>query len=344
MSQFYKLVVKEVTRETPEAISVTFSVPNELADKYLFDAGQYVTLKLTLDGKEISRAYSICAAPMENTLKIAIKAIPNGTFSVWANQNLKEGNLLEVGLPEGNFTFKPNALAQNNYVCVATGSGITPILSIIKTILTQEFQSKVTLFYGNKNLDNVIFYNDLMLLHDEYFQRFTIEWVYSQQEIEQDTFGRISYHLIKNYTQKEPIDAYYLCGVEQMITDVSEGLKNEGYAPQNIHYELFTASATEQKIETLNGNTQLSILLDDEEHELEILPNQTVLEAILKQNIDAPYSCQGGVCSSCAAKIIEGSAQMKKNNALSESDVANGLILTCQAVPTSGILKIDFDI
>ena len=348
MSAFYKLQVKEVKRETATAISVVFNIPSELKSAYQFVAGQYINLKLTLDGTEIRRAYSICSSPNSDELRIAIKSVKNGNFSKFANDNLKIGDLIEVGQPEGNFTFEPNSDRQKNYAAFVAGSGITPVMSILQSVLESESKSSFVLVYGNKTLEETIFHTQLHELQLKYVGRFFVHYVFSQAKIENELFGRIDKSninfILNNKHKEKEFDKFYLCGPEEMINLATNVLKEHNVADKNIKFELFTTSATENSAAgSHEGHTKITILVDDEETTFEMSQKQTVLEAALKQGIDAPYSCQGGICSSCLARISKGTAEMKKNSILTDKEVADGLILTCQAHPTSSELFVDFD-
>lgn len=348
MSSFYKLNIKEVKRETKDAVSVLFNVPLEFKDFYTFTAGQYITLKLTLDGAEIRRAYSICSSPESGELRIAIKAVKSGAFSPFANDRLKAGDTLEVGIPEGKFTFEPDASRQKNYAAFVAGSGITPVLSIIQSVLTSEPKSTFVLVYGNKTPEDTIFYQQLHDLQLNHVGRFFVYYVFSQSKVENELFGRIeksTVNFILNNKHKEmDFDKFYLCGPEEMINTVSMVLKEHNIKEKDIRFELFFAPKTENQIkESLEGHTKITVLVDDEETTFEMSKKQTVLEAALKQGIDAPYSCQGGICSSCLARITAGTAEMKKNSILTDNEIAEGLILTCQAHPTSAEIYVDYD-
>jgi ring-1,2-phenylacetyl-CoA epoxidase subunit PaaE len=348
MSSFYKLNIKEVRHETQDAVSVLFGIPSELKPNYKFIAGQYVNLKLTLDGTEIRRAYSICSSPESDELRIAIKAVKNGVFSQFANKSLKAGDTLEVGTPEGNFTFEPDFDRQKNYAAFAAGSGITPVLSIIKSVLHSEPNSVFVLVYGNKSKNDTLFYNDLHQLHLDYVGRFFVHNIYSQAKTEGDLFGRIeksTVNFILNNKHKEiEFDKFYLCGPEEMINEVSNTLKEHNIADKNIKFELFTSSTSEKIISgDGNGHTKVTMMIDGDEATFEMSQKQTLLEAALKQGLDAPYSCQGGICSSCLCRITKGSAEMKKNSILTDSEIAEGLVLSCQAVPTSSEIYVDYD-
>jgi ring-1,2-phenylacetyl-CoA epoxidase subunit PaaE len=348
MSSFYKLNIKEVKRETPNAVSVLFNVPSELQPTYKFIAGQYINLKLTLDGKEIRRAYSICSSPNSGELRIAIKAVKNGNFSKFANDNLKAGDILEVGQPEGKFTFEPSADRQKNYAAFVAGSGITPVMAILQSVLENEPNSSFVLVYGNKTPEDTIFHDQLHELQLKYVGRFFVHYVYSQTKVENELFGRIDKSninfVLNNKHKEKEFDKFYLCGPEEMINLATTVLKEHNVADKNIKFELFTTSSTENtEASSHEGHTKITVLVDDEETTFEMSQKQTLLEAALKQGIDAPYSCQGGICSSCLARISKGTAEMKKNSILTDKEVADGLILTCQAHPTSSEIFVDFD-
>lgn len=349
MSSFYKLHIKEVKKETSNAISVAFSVSDELKTTYQFIAGQYVNLKLTLDGKEIRRAYSICSSPNSGELRIAIKSVKNSLFSTFANENLKAGDILEVGVPEGKFVFEPQIDRQKNYAGFAAGSGITPVMSILQSVLESEPNSTFVLVYGNKSPNDTIFHEQLHQLQLKYVGRFFVHYTYSQAKVEGELFGRIDKanvnFVLNNKHKEKEFDKFYLCGPEEMINLVTSVLKEHNVADKNIKFELFSTSPSEENVTTSseNGHTKITVLVDDEETTFEMSQKQTLLEAALKQGIDAPYSCQGGICSSCLARISKGTAEMKKNSILTDKEVAEGLILTCQAHPTSSEIFVDFD-
>ena len=348
MSTFYKLNIKEVTQETPSAISVAFTVPPELKPAYQFIAGQYVNLKLTLDGEEIRRAYSICSSPNSDELRIAIKLVKDGHFSKFANENLKIGDVIEVGQPEGRFTFEPSIERQKNYAAFAAGSGITPIMSIIQSVLENEPKSTFILVYGNKTPEETIFHKQLHDLHLKYVGRLFVHYVYSKINVDGEIFGRIDKStvnfVLKNKHSQKQFSKFYLCGPEDMINLVSDTLKENNVVEKDIKFELFSTPTTENDaVISHEGHTKITVLVDDEEATFEMSQKQTLLEAALKQGLDAPYSCQGGICSSCIARISKGTAEMKKNTILTDKEIADGLILTCQAHPTSAEIFVDYD-
>ncbi len=348
MSAFYKLNITEVKQETDEAISVLFNVPDAFRDFYKFTAGQYVTLKLTLDGEEIRRAYSICSAPDSGELRIAIKSLNKGLFSNFAKAGLKSGDNIEVGTPEGQFTFEPDASKQKNYAAFTAGSGITPVMSILQSVLAGEPNSTFVLVYGNKTPEQTIFYDQLQELQNKYVGRLFVHYVFSKIHADGALFGRIEKaavnFVLNNKHKEKEFSKFYLCGPEEMILHVEKVLKEHNVREKNIKFELFTASTKEKKIDIAPGShSQVTVVLDDETTTFEMSRIQNVLEAALKEGLDAPYSCQGGICSSCLARIKSGTAEMTKNSILTDAEIAEGLILTCQAHPTSAEITIDYD-
>ncbi|MBD0831192.1 ferredoxin--NADP reductase [Aestuariibaculum sediminum] len=351
MSSFHKLTIKTITRETSKSISITFDVPENLKTTFAFTAGQYITLKTTLNGSEIRRDYSLCSSPKSGALKVAIKKVKDGTFSAYANKELKEGDVLEVAPPKGRFTFVPNDSITKNIALFAAGSGITPVLSIIKCALEEEVHSHVILVYGNKTTEDTMFLNELLELQHTYKDRFSIQFVFSQADEDDSIFGRIEKstvnYVMKNKHKHIDVDAYYLCGPEAMIHLVKDVLTENDADADRIHYELFKAAKSEDINDTqttvASGTTKATIIVDDEETVIDMSQKQTILEAAIDEDLDAPYSCQGGICSSCLARVKEGAATMRQNSILTEQEVAEGLILTCQAHPTTATIVVDYD-
>lgn len=348
MSQFHSLKISEVKKITHKAVLISFEIPNNLKDAYYFIAGQYLTLKTCLNGEEIRRDYSICSAPNNETLQVAVKQVENGTFSTYATNTLKAGDTLEVSTPNGRFTFEPDETKSRTIAAFVAGSGITPVLSIIKTLLTKEPNSTMLLVYGNKTIEDTMFFYDLIELQNQYPDRFSIQFIFSQAQEQNALFGRIERSTI-NYIQKNTfkdknIDVYYLCGPGGMITNAKELLLEQGVAEDNIHFELFTpAPQTETKKISADGESYVTVFVDEEELSFTMSQKQTILEAALKNNIDAPYSCQGGICSTCIARLKEGEATMRQNNILTDSELKEGLILTCQAQPITNTVVVDYD-
>ncbi len=349
MSSFHKLSVKNIKRETDKAISISFNLPENLKDTFAFKAGQYITLKTDVNDNEVRRDYSLCVSPKSGELKVAVKEVKDGTFSAYANTTLKVGDTIEVAPPKGRFIFEPNDSKTKNIALFAAGSGITPILSIVKCALEEEVHSKVILVYGNKTTKDTMFLNELLELQHEYKDRFSIQFVFSQQDEDDSIFGRIEKstvnYVMKNKHKHVDVDAFYLCGPEAMIHTVKDVLTEHDIDENRIHFELFKAAKPAEVEEDIaaTGSTKITITVDDDTTTFEMSQKQTILEAALDEDLDAPYSCQGGICSSCLARVTEGEATMRQNNILTEGEVAEGLILTCQAHPTTPSIVIDYD-
>ncbi|WP_417876039.1 2Fe-2S iron-sulfur cluster-binding protein [Winogradskyella sediminis] len=350
MSQFHALTIKSIAKVTDQSVAITFDIPENLKETFSFKAGQYITLKTTINGEDIRRDYSICASQNSGAITVAVKAVENGTFSIYANTTLKAGDLLDVAAPNGRFTFEANAAKTRTIAAFAAGSGITPVLSIAKTLLEDEPFSNFILVYGNKSPKNTMFFRELVELQAQYGNRFHVHFIYSQAREEGALLGRIERStvnlIVKNKYKGVTIENFYLCGPEQMIHTVKDVLIENGIKEKAIKFELFTAPVETTAETTTNlpsGETKIKVVVDEEEFEFNMPQKQTILEAALKQDIDAPYSCQGGICSSCIAKVTEGTAEMRQNNILTDGEVAEGLILTCQARPTSASIAVDYD-
>jgi len=349
MAQFHNLTITSINRVTEKSVALTFGIPENLKDNFKFKAGQYITLKTEIDGEDVRRDYSICSSVNSGHLTVAVKAVENGTFSVYANEKLNVGDIIDVAEPNGRFVFEANEVKTRTIAAFAAGSGITPILSITKTLLEDEPFSNFILVYGNKTLDDAMFVQDIMALRQKYGNRFHVHFIYSQTQETDALFGRIEKStvnlMVKNKYKGVTIDSFYICGPEAMIHTVKDVLIENNIKEKNIYFELFTAptETAEASTQVGNGKTQLKVIVDDEEFEFEMTQDISILDAALKQDVDAPYSCQGGICSSCIARITEGEATMRQNNILTDNEVAEGLILTCQAHPTTGKVVVDYD-
>jgi|UniRef100_UPI004049A1E5 ring-1,2-phenylacetyl-CoA epoxidase subunit PaaE len=351
--KFHPLQVIDIHHETEDAVSIGFAVPNALKEEFSFYAGQYITIKATIAGEEVRRSYSICAAPNEQTLRVAVKRVENGKFSTWATNDLKIGDTLEVMTPAGNFKLTPAATNQKSYALFAAGSGITPIISIIKTILAEEPMSEVTLFYGNKGFSSIIFREELEALKNRFMQQFRLIHILSRESLGNVIQkGRIDDEKVRKlcsgFLNPAAIDEVYVCGPEAMIHAVKNELNAFGVPEKQIHFELFgTGYVKQEKKEVAVSEivaSKVTIILDDDRYELNLDSNgKNILEAGFEAGADLPYACKGGVCCTCKAKIIEGTASMDINYALEKEEVEAGYILTCQAHPTSSNLVISFD-
>ena len=349
MSQFHNLTIKSITKVTDQSVAITFDIPEDLKSNFSFKAGQYITLNTKINNEDVRRDYSICSSVNSGSVTVAVKAVENGTFSVYANQQLTAGDTIGVAEPNGRFVFEANSEKTRTVAAFAAGSGITPILSIAKTLLEDEPFSNFILVYGNKRLKDAMFVDELMQLKQTYGNRFHVHFIYSQAQEADAIFGRIEKStvnlMVKNKYRGVTIDRFYLCGPEQMIHVVKDVLVENNVKEKQIFFELFTAPVTIENdtAEISSGNSRLKVIVDEEEFEFEMSQENSILDAALKQNIDAPYSCQGGVCSSCIARITDGEAVMRQNNILTDSEVAEGLVLTCQAHPKSANLVVDYD-
>ncbi len=349
MSKFHQLKIKEINKNTNNAVIIDFNIPQDLKLFFRFKAGQYITLKTEINSKEIRRDYSICASPVSGELKIAVKIIKGGSFSVYANNILKANTVLEVAPPKGRFVFEPIRSIQRTIVAFAAGSGITPIISIIKTVLEEEPLSTFVLVYGNKTPRDTIFYSELLVIKSKYPIRFKLEFVFSQSDEKNTLFGRIDKniveYIVKNKYKNLVPDLFYLCGPETMITAVSEALQKHGIEKDNIHFELFTTSTPFETLNTItaNENAKITLLLDGQDYYFNMPQKNNILEAALDEDIDVPYSCQTGVCSSCIAMLTEGKVNMLQNNILTDRDIDKGLILTCQAQPITSKVILSYD-
>ena len=300
-----------------------------------------------MNGEELRRAYSISCAPNTEKITVGIKKVNDGSFSVYANEHIKKGDVLQVMPPEGRFVFEPSS-APTTIAAFAAGSGITPIIGIAETVLESDSESNFLLVFGNQSPEEVMYADKIALLKEKYTGRFFVQHVFSRAPGDDALFGRIETStvnlMLKNRYKHLDFDTFYLCGPEPMIDLVSETLQNNGIPKENILFELFTTEEVEDTLaQNLDGKTQVTVVLDDEEHALAMDQKELVLDAVLKADIDAPYSCQGGVCSSCIARVVEGKVEMVKNQILTDGEVEEGLVLTCQSHPLTPNLTIDYD-
>jgi ring-1,2-phenylacetyl-CoA epoxidase subunit PaaE len=358
-THFHKLKVADLRKETPECVSIAFQVPEELKKEFLFKQGQNITLRTTIEGDEVRRSYSICSSPLENELRVAVKLAAFGRFSTWANTHLKKGDELDVLSPTGKFYTELNASHKKNYLAFAAGSGITPVISIIKTTLATEPGSRFTLVYGNRNRSNIIFKEQLEALKNRYIDRLAIHYILSREKTDADiNYGRINADKLNQLTEKlvniEHADEIFICGPEEMIFSTKNWLIEKGINNRKIHFELFTtpgqSSAIRQEqlsnAKTVEEKTsKVTIKLDGISFSYDLPFNgDTVLEAALKQGADLPFSCKGGVCATCKARLLEGKVDMEVHYALEQEEIDEGYILTCQSHPRTDQVVIDFDI
>lgn len=354
MSRFHTLKVIDVVRETADAVSVAFEVPNNLKEDYKYKQGQYLTLKFNINNEEVRRSYSICSSPFdENELRVAIKKVQNGKVSTYINEKLKTGDTVEVMIPMGNFFTELNAQNAKNYVLFAGGSGITPMLSILKAVLKQEAKSTVTLFYGNNDEASIIFKKQIDTIAASNGGRLKVVHILNSAPTGHSALltglmtKEKSIELIKNQVSLTANNEFFVCGPGVMMDNVKAALTELKVNETKIHIEYFTAPATSDAATkvtppAVNGATA-TIILDGDSHEVVLEENETVLEAALRIGLDAPYACQGGSCCTCRALLEKGEVQMAVNYALSSSEVKQGYILTCQSRPKTSNVVVNYD-
>lgn len=350
--KFHALKIADVRQEIEDAVSIAFEVPNELKSDYQFKPGQYLTMRTQINGEEVRRSYSICSAPFENELRVAVKKVKGGLFSNYANENLHAGNTIDVMTPMGNFTTEINETQEKTYVFFAGGSGITPILSLIKTILVDEPKSAVTLIYGNRKINSIIFKEQIDFLKNVYLTRFNVIHILSEEYLGNEVqYGLMDKaktdQLNEFFLKQEKIDEAFICGPEPMILAIQEKLLAYGIPEKSVHVELFAAQTPAKPITASDEpkiEANVKIVMDGIEQELSIdSDGESILDAAYKSGMDVPFACKGGVCCTCKAKVLEGSVRMDVNYALEPDEVANGYILTCQSHPTSKKVVVSFD-
>ncbi|WP_394836314.1 phenylacetate-CoA oxygenase/reductase subunit PaaK [Pendulispora rubella] len=355
MSRFHTLQVSAVQGETREAISVVFAVPPELTETYRYVQGQHLTLRASIGGEMVRRSYSISSAVQDDALRVTIKRVQDGLFSNWANDELQPGMPLEVMPPSGQFHVPLSPANEKHYVAFAAGAGITPILSIIKTTLRAEPKSRFTLFYGNRASSSVIFREELQELKDAHLSRFRLIFVLSREQQEIDLLnGRLDRAkvdaLLKCWVDPDDVDEVFVCGPQSMMDDTIAALLANSVPKSKIKQELFATSLPLTRLRTRSqkpstkGQCEVTIVLDGRTHKLTIPKNEnTVLEAALREGVELPYSCKGGICATCRCKLTTGEVDMDANFALEDYEIRRGFILACQSYPVTDELGINFD-
>ena len=349
---FHALKVADVTRETDDAVSIRFDVPGALARDFAFLPGQHLTVRVTVDGEEQRRSYSLCSAANSGEWRIGIRELPGGKVSTWANRTLRVGDTVECMTPDGTFHAAPNPAQARHYLLVGAGSGITPLLSIARTVLASEPQSRVTLLYGNRKLSSVMFREALEDLKNRYLGRLALHYVFSREPQEIALYeGRLDGARLRLFldTLVPPasIDDVFLCGPDAMLDALEATLHEAGVAGDRIHVERFgTAIAATSRTSTAASSTdaRVTVVADGMTREFELCGSgASILDAARDAGLDLPFSCKSGVCSTCRARLKEGTVEMTRNFALMQSDLDAGFILTCQAHPTSARVVVDFD-
>jgi len=354
---FHPLKVKEVKKETDDCVSVTFEIPDSLQNDFIFKQGQSLSMRTNINKEEVRRTYSICSSPLDNEWKVAIKKVEGGLFSSFANRDLKKGDVLEVMQPVGKFYVELNPANRKNYLGLAAGSGITPLLSIIKTTLRTEPDSSFTLVYGNKSRSSIIFFEELEGLKNKYLQRFNFINILSRERTDAAiNFGRINaekLNELEKLIDYSSFDDTFICGPEEMIFLVKDFLEAKSIDKKKIHFELFTtpgqkkSGVVSQKSGVESGlKSKITVKLDGRsfDFDLSLTSDTTILDAALKQGADLPFACKGGVCCTCKARLLEGEVSMDVHWGLEDEEVEQGYILTCQSHPKTEKVVVDFDV
>ena len=357
MAEFFNLKVADIYKETEDTSVITFDVPIDLQKFFSFRQGQHLTLKADINGEDVRRSYSLCSSPLDNKWQVAVKLIPGGKFSTYINEKLKAGDQLEVMAPSGTFGVECNSKSSKNYLFFAAGSGITPVLSMIKTHLAAEPKATCKLFYVNKTAKSIIFKEELEQLRNKYFGRLEIYYFLTKERRDIELFnGRFDDEkmqvLTKTFIDIPDTNEVFLCGPEKMVNYVSEYLIKAGLPKELVHFELFVTGLSEEDIKRAERLAQqdvegTEVIIVDGGKEFAFTMTKeydNILDAALGAGADLPFACKGGVCSTCKCEVKEGSVEMKINYALDEKEVSQNLVLSCQAVPTSDKVIVDFDV
>lgn len=357
MSKFHSIQVADIYKETKDCSVITFDIPENLKSDFSYNSGQHLTLRTTINGQEVRRSYSLCSSPTQNTWQVAVKKIDSGLFSTFVNDQLKKGDFLEVMPPNGTFFTEVNPSLAKNYIAFAAGSGITPVLSIIKNHLASEPNSTFQLFYLNRTVKSIIFKEELEQLKNVYFNRFEIFHFLTKEHRVSELFnGRFTKEKLQVLTEKiiniPAINECFICGPEDMIFLVRDELTAAGLPKDKIHYELFTTGLTEADKQRINKivekkveGTEVTIVDGGKEFHFVMGEDfDNILDGALAAGADLPFACKGGVCSTCRCKVLEGTVEMKLNYSLEEEELAKNYVLSCQAVPTSKKVVVDFGV
>ena len=356
MAQFHTIELADVQKETSDCAVLTFQIPDNLKDAFAFRQGQHLTLRAEIDGADVRRSYSLCSGPTEGVWQVAVKQIPGGVFSTYVNQQLQAGDHLQLMEPSGQFGVAISTKPKK-YAAFVAGSGITPVLSMIKAHLEAEPESSFSLFYLNRTAKSIIFKEEIEQLRNRYFGRLHIYYFLTREKRDIELFnGRFDapklQQIFKGLLAVEELDEVFLCGPEEMIFTVKEHLVEAGVPEEQVHYELFVSGLTEadkqrmaqleeQRLDgvdvtIVDGGKEFHFVMTDE--------HESILDGALEAGADLPFACKGGVCSTCKCKVIDGQVAMKINYALEEYEVEQQFVLSCQAIPTSEAVRVDFDI
>jgi ring-1,2-phenylacetyl-CoA epoxidase subunit PaaE len=357
MADFYNIKVADIYKETKDTVVITFDIPEDIKEEFKFKQGQHLTLRKEINGEDIRRNYSLCTSPVDNQWKVAVKTIRNGIFSNYAFNELKKGDELQVMPPHGEFYVEVDETASNNYVAFAAGSGITPMLSIIKTHLQLEPNSSFKLFYLNRMVKSIIFKEELEQLKNQFFGRFQVFYFLTKEKRDIPFLnGRFDKEklavLTKTFIDIPDTNHVFICGPQDMIFLIRDELEAAGLDNSKIHYELFFSGSSEEenkyiaevldekvdgtKVTIIDGGKEFHFVMDDD--------FDNILDGALSSGADLPFACKGGVCSTCKCQVLEGEVKMKVNYALEEKEVAQNFVLSCQAVPVTEKVVVDFDV
>jgi ring-1,2-phenylacetyl-CoA epoxidase subunit PaaE len=354
---FHPLRVKNIKKETSDSVSVQFEIPDDLKKNFTYHQGQSLTMRATINGEEVRRTYSLCSSPLDEEWKVAIKKVDGGLFSSFANDKLKKGDMLEVMEPVGKFYTELIPANKKNYLAFAAGSGITPVISIIKTTLRTEPHSHFTLVYGNRSRASIIFFEELEALKNKFLDRFNYINILSRERTETPVnYGRIDAEKLNELAKLVDygsIDEIFICGPEEMIFGTKDFLTGKGVNEKKIHFELFTSSTLKKQKKAdqqpATGNepqSSITVKVDGRSFAFNLGLNSDIpiLDAALKQGADLPFACKGGMCCTCKAKLLEGEVEMDLHWGLEQEEIEKGYILTCQSHPKTEKVSVDFDI
>ena len=353
---FHSIKVKAVKKETTECVSVELDIPENLKESFKFKQGQSLTLRTSINGEEVRRTYSLCSSPLDNCWQVAIKKVEGGLFSSFANEKFSAGDSLDVMEPVGKFYTELNPSHKKNYLAFAAGSGITPVLSIIKTTLQTEPDSSFTLVYGNQKRSSIIFFEELEGLKNQYLSRFNFINILSREKTEAPiSFGRIDaakLSALSKLINYSSMDETFICGPEEMIFCVKDFLQQKGITEKKIHFELFTSSTPKKSKPKSQAEidkspkSNITIKVDGRSFDFNLSFNDdtSILDAALQQGADLPYACKGGMCCTCKAKLLEGEVEMDVHWGLEHEEIEKGFILTCQSHPKTEKVVVDYDI
>lgn len=358
---FHDLTVRRVDRLTDDAVAITFAVPEELREEFAFEPGQHLTLRATVDGEDLRRSYSCCISRAESRrrgeVRVASARVPGGAMSTWLNESVGPGDTLKVMTPLGSFVCPTDPTATKHHVAVAGGSGITPVLSLVTSVLEEEPGSRVTLIYGNRRTDTIMFLEELMDLKNRFPGRFSLFNVLSREKQDVDLLtGRIDREkfeeFLATFVPEDEVDEWYLCGPFGLVETVRQVLHERGADPHHVHHEIFHVDESGgiapppvvEVDESAPAEAVVTVTLDGRTTTVPMPSRaESILDATLRERPDAPFSCTGGVCGTCRAKVVGGEVRMDRNYALEEDEVARGYRLMCQSHPVTDTVEIDYD-